>query len=138
MARAGAGMRAATTAQRVGTPPRTPARPVARSRATGEARPVLRSATSELRTCPLCGSRGVAEVRADDMPADDGEPAAVRCLVRCGGCETWRGVVLPERAGRKAHRRLRRRSRRAHRLLAHAVHRVDAALDDTLTDSARR
>jgi hypothetical protein len=99
---------------------------------------VLRSATSDLRTCPLCGSRGVADVRADEVPADDGEPAAVRCLVRCGGCETWRGVVLPERAGRKAHRRLRRRSRRAHRLLAHAVHRGDAALDDTLTDSARR
>jgi hypothetical protein len=99
---------------------------------------VLRSATSELRTCPLCGSRAVAEVCADDVPAGDGDPAAVRCLVRCGGCETWRGVVLPEAAGRKAHRRLRRRSRRARRLLAHAAYRVDAALDDTLTDSARR
>jgi hypothetical protein len=68
MARAGAGMRAATTARRVGTPLRTPARAVARRGATGEARPVLRSAPPELWTCPLCGSHGAAEVRADDVP----------------------------------------------------------------------
>jgi hypothetical protein len=132
------GMGAATTARRVDAPPRTPARPLAPRDANGEARRVLRSATSELRTCPLCGSRAVAEVHADDVTVDDGEPAAVRCLVRCGGCETWRGVVLPEHAGRKAHRSLCRRSRRARRLLAHAAHRVDATLDDTLTDAARR
>jgi hypothetical protein len=86
-----------------------------------------------LRTCPLCASRAIAEVLAEQD-----EPERVRCLVRCGGCETWRGTVLPRRQGRRVHRQLRRRARRDGRRLARALRRVEAALDAVMADTVRR
>jgi hypothetical protein len=69
-----------------------------------------------LRTCPICGSPAVSAVRPEG--ADGG---ASRCLVRCGQCETWRGLALEEHweawsLERRISRSLARERRRLARL----------------------
>jgi hypothetical protein len=69
-----------------------------------------------LRTCPVCRSDAVREVRIE--PVDEG---LVHCLVSCGQCETWRAVFATSRAGRRLERRLERRRRRDRRRIGRAL-----------------
>jgi hypothetical protein len=70
-----------------------------------------------LRTCPVCRSDAVREVRSE--PVDEG---LVHCLVSCGQCETWRAVFATCRAGRRLERRLERRRGRDQRQITRALH----------------
>src|SRR4051794_1785135 len=75
---------------------------------------------SSLRTCPLCSSDAVMASRI----ADAGPPG-LRCIVRCGGCETWRGATLPAAQGFDLEFWLRRKERKAKRRLARELRRLE-------------
>ena len=76
---------------------------------------------SSLRTCPVCASDAVMA-----SSVEDAGPAGLRCVLRCGRCETWRGALLPAPQGfalefwlgrteRKGRRRITRELRRLER-----------------------
>jgi len=79
-------------------------------------------AAAALRTCPVCSSEAVMASRIQDAG-----PAGLRCLVRCGGCETWRGATLPASQGFALEYRLNRGQRRHRRRLARALRRLERA-----------
>ena len=79
-------------------------------------------AAASLRTCPVCSSEVVMASRIHDAG-----PAGLRCLVRCGGCETWRGATLPAPQGFALEYRLGSRQRRYRRRLARELRRLERA-----------
>lgn len=72
--------------------------------------------------CPVCSSDAAMASRIEDAGA-----AGLRCLVRCGGCETWRGATLPAPQGFALEYRLARRHRRQRRRLARELRRLERA-----------
>ena len=70
--------------------------------------------------CPVCSSEAVMASRIEDVG-----PAGLRCLLRCGGCETWRGATLPAPQGFALEYRLARRQRRPRRRLARELRRLE-------------
>jgi hypothetical protein len=119
-----------TTARPVSAPDRTPAHGLAAARAGGDAPRVLRERltfTRWLRTCPICGSDAVRDVRIE--PVDF---TIVHCLIGCGQCETWRAVFEARAVGRRLARRIERNRRRDRRRIARAARRAhvtDGALE---------
>jgi hypothetical protein len=96
-------------------------------------------AAASLQTCPVCESEAVMAWRI----ADAG-PAGLHCMVRCGGCETWRGATLPAPQGFALEYRLSRRQRRHRRKLGRELRRLEraaarapAASDERLVTSPR-
>jgi hypothetical protein len=77
-------------------------------------------AAASLRICPVCSSEAVMASRIEDAG-----PAGLRCVVRCGGCETWRGATLPAPQGFALEYRLGRRQRRHRRRLARELRRLE-------------
>jgi hypothetical protein len=77
---------------------------------------------ASLDACPVCSSEAVMASRIEDAGT-----AGLRCLLRCGGCETWRGATLPAPQGFALEYRLGRRQRRHRRRLARELRRLERA-----------
>jgi hypothetical protein len=58
---------------------------------------------------------------------EDVGPAGLRCVLRCGGCETWRGATLPAPQGFALEYRLGRAQRRQRRRLGRDLRRLERA-----------
>ena len=56
---------------------------------------------------------------------DAAGPAGLRCMLRCAGCETWRGATLPAAQGFVLEHRVGRRLRRDRRHLWHELRRLE-------------
>jgi hypothetical protein len=78
--------------------------------------------TALLRSCPVCFSEAVMASRIDDAG-----PAGLRCALRCGACETWRGATLPAPQGFALEYRLGRLRQRHRRRLARELRRLERA-----------
>jgi hypothetical protein len=75
---------------------------------------------SSLRTCPVCDSEAIMA-----SSVEDAGPAGLRCMLRCGGCETWRGAILSAPQGFALEFWLGRRDRKGRRWIAREVRRLE-------------
>jgi hypothetical protein len=110
-------------------PGKTPARKVAQLAGSEEAGAMFRhrAKRSDLLTCPLCDSRAMG-----GLDAEDEEDDRVRVTARCGECGTWRGAILDDEQARALAHRLARMLKRDREQLEDELRRVRLAGIDLL------
>jgi len=64
---------------------------------------MARAARLQLRSCPLCGSRSVAQSEREAL-----EQPHLNVALRCGSCDTWRRVLTTHWTADAFERRLER------------------------------
>jgi hypothetical protein len=78
---------------------------------------MARAARLQLRSCPLCGSRGVERSERETL-----EPPLVNVALCCGSCGTWRRVLTTRWGANAFERRLERDRERMAAMLEQFEH----------------